>query len=76
MTHGGGLNDRGEIAGTAYDPSPNAFPASPAFLAIPAPTAQIAGDSAQSIMLPANVRASLQRRLRLHPLAGRSTAQQ
>ena len=41
LTYGGGINDRGEIAGTAFDLSKGD---SPAFLAIPAPAAQIAGD--------------------------------
>jgi probable HAF family extracellular repeat protein len=60
---GAGINDRGEIAGTAFLKSnPNE---QPAFLAIPAPAAQIAGDSAQKVTLPENIRASLQRRLRL-----------
>jgi probable HAF family extracellular repeat protein len=70
LTYGGGINDQGEIAGTAVLLSnPNE---QPAFLAIPAPAAQIAGDSAQKMILPENVRASLQRRLRL----GRPTTQQ
>ncbi len=70
LTFGGGINDRGEIAGTAVLKSnPNE---QPAFLAVPAPAAQIAGDSAQKIILPENIRASLQRRLRL----GRPTTQQ
>jgi hypothetical protein len=43
-----------------------------AFLAIPAPVAQTAGDSTQKIILPENIRTSLQRRLRL----GRPTTQQ
>jgi probable HAF family extracellular repeat protein len=73
LTGAAGINDRGEIAGTAFDPSTGD---APAFLAIPAPAAQIAGDSARKITLPANVRASLQRRLRLRPFAGRATAQQ
>ena len=65
-----GINDRGEIAGTSFLKSnPNE---QPAFLAIPAPAAQIAGDWAQKAILPENIRASLQRRLRL----GRPTAQQ
>jgi probable HAF family extracellular repeat protein len=58
-----GINDWGEIAGSAFLKSnPNE---QPAFLAIPAPAAQIAGDSVPKIMLPENIRASLQRRLRL-----------
>jgi hypothetical protein len=71
LTQAEGINDFGWIAGTAFDPS-NA----PAFLAIPAPTAQIAGDSALKINLPANIRASLQRRLRLRHSGDRATAQQ
>jgi probable HAF family extracellular repeat protein len=70
LYYGVGINDRGEIAGTAFLKSnPNE---QPAFLAIPAPAPQIAGDSAQKAVLPENIRASLQRRLRL----GRPTAQQ
>jgi hypothetical protein len=70
LTGAYGINDRGEIAGTTILKSnPNE---APAFLAIPAPAAQIAGDSAQKMILPENIRASLQRRLRL----GRPTAQQ
>jgi probable HAF family extracellular repeat protein len=70
LTYGGGINDRGEIAGTAVPKNnPNA---TTAFLAIPAPAAQIAGDSVPKITLPETVRASLQRRLRL----GRPTARQ
>jgi probable HAF family extracellular repeat protein len=65
-----GINDRGEIAGSAF---PKGDPTgSLAFLAIPAPAAQIAGDTASKMILPANIRASLQRRLRL----ARPTAQQ
>ena len=71
---GAGINDRGEIAGTAFLKSnPNE---QPAFLAIPAPAAQIAGDSARKIMLPETIRASLERRLRLGHLGDRQTAQQ
>jgi probable HAF family extracellular repeat protein len=73
LTWGGGINDRGEIAGSAFDPSTGE---SPAFLAIPSPTAQIAGNSVKKMMLPANVRASLQRRLRLRHLGDGQTAQQ
>ena len=70
LTSAEGINDRGEIAGTAVLKSnPNE---APAFLAIPAPAAEIAGDSAQKMILPENIRASLQRRLRL----GRPTTQQ
>jgi probable HAF family extracellular repeat protein len=76
LTYGGGINDRGEIAGTAVlknNPNPNA---TTAFLAIPAPAAQIAGDSAQKMILPENIRASLQRRLRLRHFEDRATTQQ
>jgi probable HAF family extracellular repeat protein len=73
LTQAEGINDRGEIAGTAFDPSTGG---SPAFLAIPAPAAQIAGDSARKIILPENIRASLQRRLRLGHIGDRQTAQQ
>jgi probable HAF family extracellular repeat protein len=74
LTYGGGINDKGEIAGTAVLKSnPHA---APAFLAIPAPAAQIAGDSAVKINLPANIRASLQRRLRLGHFGGAPTPQQ
>jgi probable HAF family extracellular repeat protein len=72
LTYGGGISDRGEISGTAVlknNPDPTA---TTAFLVIPAPAAQIAGDSAQKMILPENIRASLQRRLRL----GRPTTQQ
>ena len=62
-----------EIAGTAFDSSTGD---SPAFLAIPAPAAPIAGDSDMTIMLPANIRASLERRLRLRHFADRLTTQQ
>jgi len=68
---GFGINDRGEISGTAV-PKNNPNNATTAFLAIPAPAAQIAGDTAQKMILPENIRASLQRRLRL----GRPTTQQ
>jgi probable HAF family extracellular repeat protein len=70
LTYASGINDRGEIAGYAVLKSNTNE--QPGFLAIPAPAAQIAGDSAQKMILPENVRASLQRRLRL----GRPTTQQ
>jgi hypothetical protein len=74
LTSGQGINDRGEIAGTAYDPSnPND---TPAFLLIPTLTGRIAGDSALKLTLPENIRASLQRRLRLRHFGDRATAQQ
>jgi probable HAF family extracellular repeat protein len=73
LTYGGGISDSGEIAGTAYDSRTGE---SPAFLAIPAPTGQIAGDSAVKINLPANIHASLKGRLRLGHFGDRATAQQ
>ena len=74
LTSGAGINDRGEIAGTAVLKSkPNE---QPAFLAIPAPAAQIAGDSVTKMVLPENVRASLQRRLRLVHVGSSPTAKQ
>jgi probable HAF family extracellular repeat protein len=74
LTVAEGINDRGEIAGSAVlNSNPNE---QRAFLAVPAPAAQIAGDSAQKIILPENVRMSLQRRLRLRPFGGGPTAQQ
>jgi hypothetical protein len=72
LTWGGGIND-GEIAGSAFDQSTGE---APAFLAIPAPAAQIAGDSARKIILSEKIRASLQRRLRLGHFGNRATAQQ
>ena len=66
----------GEIAGTAVPKSSSNPNAAPAFLAIPPPAAQIAGDSARKIMLPETIRASLERRLRLGHLGDRQTAQQ
>lgn len=68
-----GINNQGEIAGTAYDQRTGE---SLAFLAIPAPAAQIAGDSVRKVTLPDSVRASLQRRARLGPMGGPSTARQ
>jgi len=73
LTWDGGINDYGEIAGAAFDPSTGD---APAFLAIPSPAAQIAGDSARKITLPENVRASLQRRLRLWHAGGGAATQQ
>jgi probable HAF family extracellular repeat protein len=74
LTYAEGINDRGEIAGSAVLKSnPNE---APAFLAIPSPAAQIAGDSVKKMILPANIRASLQRRLRFRRLGDRPTAQQ
>jgi probable HAF family extracellular repeat protein len=74
LTGAGGINDFGEIAGTAYDPSNSNY--TPAYLAIPTLTGQIAGDSAQKITLAENVRASLKRRLRLGHFGVGPTAQQ
>ena len=68
-----GINDSGEIAGTAFIQSNRE---ALAFLAIPAPTGQIAGDSVRKINLPENIRASLQRRLRLRHFGDGPTAQQ
>jgi probable HAF family extracellular repeat protein len=76
LTGADGINDFGEIAGTSYVQSDPTKTNTPAFLAIPAPTGEIAGDSAVKINLPANVRASLQRRLRLGHFGNRATAQQ
>ena len=74
LTWGGGINDRGEIAGSAVLKSnPNE---APAFLAIPAPAAQIAGDLARKVVLPEAIRASLQRRLRIRHLGNGQSAQQ
>jgi probable HAF family extracellular repeat protein len=74
LYQGEGINDRGEITGSAF---PKSNPAgSLAFLAIPAPAAEIAGDTAEKIVLPANIRASLQRRLRLGHFGVGPTAQQ
>jgi hypothetical protein len=73
LTDAEGINDQGEIAGTAFDPITGD---TPAYLAVIAPAGQIAGDSAQKINLPANIRASLQRRLRPGRLGGGPTTQQ
>jgi probable HAF family extracellular repeat protein len=73
LTVAEGINDRGEISGNAFDPSTGE---TPAFLAVPARAAQIAGDSARKIILPEKIRASLQRRLRLRHFGDRATAQQ
>jgi hypothetical protein len=73
LTSAEGINDYGEIAGAAFDPSTGG---APAFLAIPSPAAQIAGDSVRKVTLPENVRASLQRRLRLWHAGGGVATQQ
>jgi len=52
LTWGGGINDRGEIAGTAFDPSTGA---APAFLAIPVAGSsgeQVGGHSTRKVTLP------------------------
>ena len=56
LTQAEGINDRGEIAGTAYDQSTGELLA---FLAIPAPAEQIDGNSARKITLPENIRVSV-----------------
>ena len=68
-----GINDRGEIAGTAYDSSTGV---SPAFLAIPCDNEHADDESCQAAsqasagvarsrtVLPENVREMLQRRMR------------
>jgi probable HAF family extracellular repeat protein len=74
LTSAEGINDFGEIAGTAVLKSnPNE---QPAFLAIPTLTGQIVGNSGRKINLPENIRASLQRRLRLGHFGDHATAQQ
>ena len=72
LTQAEGINDRGEIAGTAYDQSTGK---SLAFLAIPAPAAQIAGDSPRKITCRKHPRLAS---ATTAPSAfeGRSTAQQ
>jgi probable HAF family extracellular repeat protein len=71
-----GINDSGEIAGSACVPGKSTCEGSLAFLAKPVPTGQITGASAQKMTLPANIRASLQRRLRLGHFGVGPTAQQ
>ena len=71
LTFGGGINNRGEIAGSAFDQTTGA---SPAFLAVPCkegivnPERFCETDAAinerPQVMLPENVRKQLQERLR------------
>jgi len=78
LTYGAGINDRGEIAGTAFDPNTGE---SPAFLAIPcderhagneggedgvqaASAARGEPSQNQKLVLPENVRKHLRMRLR------------
>jgi hypothetical protein len=52
LTYGGGINDRGEIAGQAFDQNTGD---TPAFLAIPvtgSQRAEVGGSSAPKITLP------------------------
>ena len=65
-----GINDRGEIAGTAFDPNTGE---SPAFLAVPdcGPAAtEPATDSMPKVTLPENIRERLQHRIRFGRLRG------
>jgi probable HAF family extracellular repeat protein len=65
LTFGGGINDLGEIAGTAFDQNTGE---APAFLAIPgvaSPAVQLGSLPSMKITLPENVRKTLQRRVRL-----------
>ncbi len=64
LTFGGGINDRGEIAGTAFDQSTGELPA---FLAIPeagSSAAKLGGNSSPRVILPENLRKLLEQRLR------------
>jgi probable HAF family extracellular repeat protein len=74
LTGASGINDFGWIAGTAVDLSNQSF--TPAFLAKPTPIGQVVADPAPKISLAENVRASLQRRLRLRHFGDYATAQQ
>ena len=70
------LRDVTFLDGSRAPPFSRATPTRPpAFLALPAPAAQIAGDSARKIILPEAIRASLQRRLRLRHFGDRLTTQ-
>jgi len=63
LTYGAGINDRGEITGSAFDASTGE---SPAFLAVPdagAATAEPQRRSVQRVALPENLRRFLQRRM-------------
>jgi len=65
LISGEGINDRGEIAGTAFDPSTGE---SPAFLAVPhckSPATQPDRDSIPKVPPPESVRDLLQHRMRL-----------
>jgi len=70
LISGEGINDRGEIAGTAFDPSTGE---APAFLAVahcgPA-AAEPATDPIPKVTLPENIRVLLQRRMRFGRLGG------
>ena len=71
LTFGGGINNRGEIAGSAFDQTTGA---SPAFLAVPCKEGNVnperfcetdaAINERPQVMLPENVRKQLQERLR------------
>lgn len=61
LTFGGGINDRGEIAGTGFDPNTGN---APAFLAIPVESSASDAKSSQKLTLPENIRKQLQRRMR------------
>lgn len=70
LISGEGINDRGEIAGTAFDPSNGE---APAFLAVPhcgSAAAEPATDSIPKVTLPENIRALLQHRMRFGRLGG------
>jgi len=70
LTFGGGINDRGEIAGSAFDQNTGD---APAFLAIPvaeSPVVPLSGNSIPKVTLPENIRKLLQHRMRF----GRSGA--
>jgi probable HAF family extracellular repeat protein len=67
LISGGDINDRGEIAGQAYDPNTGDLPA---FLAIPEmePSAvPLGANLASHVSLPDNVRKLLQRRMKIGP---------
>jgi probable HAF family extracellular repeat protein len=65
LTYGGGINDRGEIAGQSFNQNTGD---TPAFLAIPvagSSAVQLGGNSTPRVPLPEKVRKGLQRRMRL-----------
>jgi probable HAF family extracellular repeat protein len=65
LMYGGGINDRGEIAGQAFNQNTGD---TPAFLAIPvagSSAVQLGGKSTPKVTLPEKVRKGLQRRMRL-----------